>query len=235
MRRCWWFGTPRILGSTAALGAVLAIAVTSAAAQTSTGVLSGAVRDAIGAVLPGAMVSLTHVDTNARIQTQSDDRGRYRFAQLSPGSYRLEAALPGFKRFVLREIPLAVQEQARLDVTLDVGPVIETVEVTASATRLDALTSSVDHVVDNARIQALPLDTRNIYTLVNLTPGVAGEIGQTHNRVSYSVNGARAGLMDTLIDGASAAFPTVNGGHGISVFPSVDAVQEFRLFGKSSG
>src|SRR5262249_35542894 len=92
-------------------------------------------------------------------------------------------------------------------------------------------TSSVGKVVDNARIKALPLNTRNVYSLVFLTPGVAGSIGNSHNQVSYSVNGVRTGLMETLVDGLSADFPTGNGGHGISVFPSVDAVEEFKVQG----
>ena len=80
-------------------------------------------------------------------------------------------------------------------------------------------TSSVGKVVDNARIQSLPLNTRNMYSLIYLTPGVTGGIGNSHNQVGYSVNGIRGGLMETLVDGSSAAFPTVNGFHGISVFP----------------
>lgn len=82
-----------------------------------------------------------------------------------------------------------------------------------------------------------------MYELIRLTPGVAGGIGNSHNQVGYSVNGVRGGLMDTLVDGVTAAFPTVNGFHGISVFPSVDAVEEFKVqaqnysaeFGRSLG
>ena len=148
-----------------------------------------------------------------------------------PELYRVEAALQGFKSFIRSGVPLAVQQQFRLDVVLEIGQMAEAVDVVANASVLDTMTSSVGKVVDNARIQALPLNTRNIYGLIYLTPGVAGGIGNSHNQVGYSVNGVRGGLMETLVDGSSAAFPTVNGFHGISVFPSVDAVQEFKVQG----
>ena len=90
-------------------------------------------------------------------------------------------------------------------------------------------TSSIGKVVDNKRILELPLNTRNVYSLVNLTPGVTGGIGNAHNGGGYSVNGARGGTFDVLVDGSSAAFPTVNGFAGLSVFPSVDAVAEFKM------
>ena len=101
--------------------------------------------------------------------------------------------------------------------------------MSADAAVVEATTSSIGKVVDNKRILELPLNTRNVYSLVNLTPGVTGSIGNAHNAVSYSVNGARGGTFDVLVDGSSAAFPTVNGFAGLSVFPSVDAVAEFKM------
>ncbi len=108
---------------------------------------------------------------------------------------------------------------------------------------LETATSSIGKVVDNRRIMELPLNSRNVYSLIYLTPGVTGGIGNNYNSLSYSVNGARASLMDTLIDGVSASHPTVQGYTGISVFPSVDAIAEFKVqaqnysaeFGRSAG
>ena len=202
-----------------------------AGAQTTTGVLFGVVRDAGGAVMPGVTVTVIDAGTNARNETVTDERGAFIVPQLPPGTYRVEAALQGFKSFIRSGVPLAVQQQFRLDVVLEIGQMAEAVDVVANASVLETMTSSVGKVVDNARIQALPLNTRNIYGLIYLTPGVAGGIGNSHNQVGYSVNGVRGGLMETLVDGSSAAFPTVNGFHGISVFPSVDAVQEFKVQG----
>ena len=86
-----------------------------------------------------------------------------------------------------------LSRNARVDVVLQVGGVNETVQVTADAAVVEATTSSVGKVVDNKRIADLPLNTRNVYSLVNLTPGLAGGIGNAHNGVSFSVNGARGG------------------------------------------
>lgn len=205
--------------------------VTPATAQTTTGLLFGVVRDAAGAVMPGVTVTVIDTGTNARSETVTDERGAFIVPQLPPGTYRVEAALQGFKSFARTGIPVAVQQQFRIDVVLEIGQMAETVDVVAEAAILETVTSSVGKVVDNARIQALPLNTRNVYGLIYLTPGVTGGIGNSHNQVGYSVNGVRGGLMETLVDGSSAAFPTVNGFHGISVFPSVDAVQEFKVQG----
>jgi hypothetical protein len=206
-----------------------AASAASLAAQASTGSLLGTVKDTDGAVLPGVTVVAINAGTNARSETATDGSGAYIISNLPPGRYRLEASLQGFKQFVQDGIVLQVQQQALVDVALQVGVLNETVSVVANASVLDATTSAVGKVVDNARIQSLPLNTRNIYSLIYLTPGVQGSIGNSHNQVGYSINGVRGGLMETLVDGISAAFPTVNGFHGVSVFPSVDAVQEFKV------
>ena len=78
-------------------------------------------------------------------------------------------------------------------------------------TLLETTTGTVGKVVDNRRILELPLNTRNVYSLIFLTPGVAGSIGNNYNSMSYTVNGARPTMMDTVIDGVTASFPTVNG------------------------
>lgn len=222
----------RVLHAIAFILSVFVLAAAAAAvvaAQTSTGSLLGTVKDADGAVLPGVAVVAVNTGTNARSETTTDTNGAYIISNLPPGRYRLEVALQGFKQFVQEGIVLQVQQQALVDVALQVGVINETVSVVANASVLDATTSAVGKVVDNARIQALPLNTRNIYSLIYLTPGVQGSIGNSHNQVGYSINGVRGGLMETLVDGVSAAFPTVNGFHGVSVFPSVDAVQEFKV------
>jgi len=213
-----------------------------AAAQTLTAVVEGRSTDEHGLPVADVDIVVTRLDTNERRLTRTGPAGEYRIGGLVPGPYRVEAVRPGFRRFVHEPVVLEIGQLARVNAALVVGPLTDTVEVGTSLSRLNE-TSTLGRVVDNQRIVSLPLDTRNTYALVNLTPGVVGEIGQAHNRVNYSVNGARAGLMDTLLDGATASFPTVNGFHGISVFPSVDAVQEFRLeagnyraeFGRSLG
>ncbi|MDX2178464.1 MAG: TonB-dependent receptor [Bryobacteraceae bacterium] len=212
-------------------------------AQTSTGTIVGTVLDTAQAVVPEASVTVTNTGTNEISRAVTGAAGTYIVPLLKPGSYRVEVTAPGFKKFRQDGIVLQVQQQARVDVALQVGDVAESIDVVADAAVVETTSSSVGKVVDNKRIGDLPLNTRNVYGLINLTPGVSGGIGNSHNQVGYSVNGVRGGLFDTLVDGSSAAFPTVNGFHGISVFPSVDAVAEFKVqasnysaeFGRSNG
>lgn len=219
------------------------LSVCSSAAQTFTGAILGTVKDSAGAVVPNAAVVATNTGTGVRSEISSDGEGSYAFPLLPPGSYQIEASAPGFRRYQQQGIRLQVQQQARVDISLAVGELTESVNVVADAAVVEATTSSIGKVVDNKRIRELPLNTRNVYELIRLTPGVTGGIGNAHNSIGYSVNGVRGGLMDTLVDGVSASFPTVNGFHGISVFPSVDAVEEFKVqaqnysaeFGRSLG
>jgi hypothetical protein len=199
------------------------------AAQTFTGTILGAVTDASGSAVPAAKVTVTNVATNLPVEAATDQGGNFRFSLLPPGGYKLEVSAPGFKKFSQAGIVLQVQQQARVDVALAVGEVTDSITVEADAAVVEATSSSVGKVVDNKRILELPLNTRNVYSLVNLTPGVTGGIGNAHNGVGFSVNGARGGTFDILVDGASASFPTVNGFTGVSVFPSVDAVAEFKV------
>src|ERR1051326_6214841 len=212
-------------------------------AQSITSSLVGTVHDDSGAVVPNAAITAVNVDTNARGEARSDATGSYTLLQLTPGSYTVEITAPGFKKYVRTGLILELQQQARLDATLSVGQLNETVSVTADAPLVDATTSTIGDVVNNHAILNLPLNTRNIYSLIYLTPGVAGSIGNDYNSLSYSVNGARSSSMETMVDGATGGFPTVNGFFGIGVFPSVDAISEFKMmdsnysaeFGRSLG
>jgi hypothetical protein len=201
--------------------------------QTATGTIVGSVEDSSGSAIPAAKVSATNTQTGKRFDAASDGSGNFTISLLPVGAYAVETEAPGFKKFRQEGIILQVDQRANLRVRLELGDVSESVSVTADAELVDAVSSSVGKVVDNKRILELPLNTRNTYSLVFLTPGVTGSIGNSHNQISYSVNGVRSGLMETLIDGSSAAFPTVNGFHGISVFPSVDAVQEYKVQGSN--
>jgi hypothetical protein len=212
-------------------------------AQSITSSLVGTVHDDSGAVVPNATITAVNVATNARGEARSDATGSYTLLQLTPGSYTVEITAPGFKKYVRTGLILELQQQARLDATLSVGQLNETVSVTADAPLVDATTSTIGDVVNNHAILNLPLNTRNIYSLIYLTPGVAGSIGNDYNSLSYSVNGARSSSMETMVDGATGGFPTVNGFFGIGVFPSVDAISEFKMmdsnysaeFGRSLG
>jgi hypothetical protein len=208
---------------------LVVLACLPATAQTSTGTIVGRVVDASGAVVPGAKIRIVNNGTKIARSVITESDGAYTALLLPPGSYSMEVSAQGFKKVEQAGIELNVQQQARVDITLQVGALTESVSVKADAAVVEASSSSVGKVVDNKRILELPLNTRNVYSLVSLTPGVTGSVGNQYNAVSYSVNGARTGTFATLVDGAPADFPTVNGGTGTSVFPSIDAVEEFKV------
>ena len=211
--------------------AALLLSATTADAQTITGTITGIVKDSGGGVLPGATITMTQRETNRVESAVSDAEGRYTSAPLPLGTYRVEASLSGFKGAAQSGITLNVNDVARVDFALDVGSVQEMVEVLGQASLVDSSTSALGKLVDNRRIAELPLNTRNVYSLIFLTPGVAGTIGNAYGDLRYTINGARPRTSDTLVDGVTATFPTVTGGVGISVFPSVDAIQEFKVLG----
>jgi len=213
-----------------AIAAVLCLNI-SLQAQSFTGSIVGTVKNPDGAVIAGAEIIITQQETNRVTQIQTNNEGYYVSPPLPVGTYRVEAKMTGFRRVVRSGIVIQIQQTLVVDFALELGAISEQVEVTAEAPVLETTSSSLGKVVDNRRILDLPLNTRNVYSLIYLTPGVSGSIGNNYNSMGYSVNGARATMMDTVIDGVTASFPTVNGFTGISVFPSVDAIQEFKVMG----
>jgi hypothetical protein len=211
--------------------AAFCLLTVAAQAQSFTGAIAGTIKNASGEVVPGAEVTITNTQTNNTVSTTTNGVGYYTSPPLPVGEYRIEARMQGFRRAVVNKITLQIQQTVVVDFTLELGQVTEEVEVTAQAPALETTSSAIGKVVDNRRILELPLNTRNVYSLIFLTPGVAGSVGNSYGEQNYAINGARVRAMDTLIDGVTASFPTVNGGTGISTFPSVDAIQEFKVQG----
>jgi len=214
-----------------ALCAVLVMCPSILSAQSFTGTITGTIKDTSGGIVPRATVTITNQQTGRQESVVTDLEGRYTSLPLPPGEYRVDAGLQGFRRAARTDISVQINSTVVIDFNLEVGDLTDEVEVRADATLLETSTSTMGKLVDNRRILELPLNTRNVYSLIFLTPGVAGSIGNNYNSMSYTVNGARPTMMDTVIDGVTASFPTVNGFTGISVFPSVDAIQEFKVLG----
>ena len=214
-----------------ALCAALVMAPSLLLAQSFTGAITGTIKDTSGAAIPRSTVTITNQQTGRQEAVTTDLEGRYTSLPLPPGEYRVEAGLQGFRRSARTDVTVQINATVVLDFILEVGEMTDAIEVRADATLLETSSGTVGKLVDNRRILELPLNTRNVYSLIFLTPGVAGSIGNNYNSMSYTVNGARPTMMDTVIDGVTASFPTVNGFTGISVFPSVDAIQEFKVLG----
>ena len=200
------------------------------------GEITGAVRDPSGAVIAGATVTVTNVATNASRTTTTNDAGVYSFPALPPGSYRLKVEQQGFKTVSRTDIELQVQQSARLDIEMAVGQVTETVEVSAQSTLLASENATVGTVIGNKPIVELPLNGRNYLQLVALAPNVsygfpsAGQAGSRQGgdraNQSISVGGQRAQYNRYTLDGVENTDPNFN---TYVVFPSVDALQEFKV------
>src|SRR5213593_1291212 len=132
----------------------------------------GTVFDQTGAVLPGANVTVTNAGTGFMRQTVSSETGDYRLAALQPGTYELTVEFSGFSRFVRSGLTLQVDQNARIDVRLQVGTSSENVVVTTQTPLLQSEQSSVGAVVDRQKIVDLPLNGRNFVQLATLMPGV---------------------------------------------------------------
>lgn len=211
-------------------------------AQSTTASIHGAVSDPSGAPVPHATVVATETETNGKTTAASATDGTYTLLGLNPGTYRVQVSAPGFKDFVRKGIILNIGQHTQLNATLQLGQASQTITVEANVTTLNPVSATISDVVNNREIRNLPLNTRNIFSLVYLTPGVSGSVGNNYNAVSIAVNGHRTGTESILIGGVPGGFPTVNGFAGASVFPSVDAISEFRVlaqnypaeFGRSS-
>ncbi len=214
-----------------------------ALAQTITASLEGIVQDTTGAVIPGAKVRIMNAATNIEIPLASGAEGRFVAPALPAGAYTIVIEAAGFKRLHRTGVELRVNQAARIEFVLEIGQVSESVEVTGQPPLLETTTSAVGQVVDNKRIVDLPLNQRNPYALIFLVPGVVGSTSFNFIPASnFSVNGGRHGSNEILLDGIPSA-PSQDMRNSPAVFPSVDAVQEFRVqtnnysaeFGRSGG
>jgi hypothetical protein len=213
-------------------------------AQTVTGTILGTIRDPSGAVLPRVNIVVTNVETNITSSFVTDDTGGYVVPLLKPGTYRVKASHPGFKTTVHDGVILTVEQKARVDITLDVGQVTESVEVTANAPLISTDSASVGQVIDHKRVIELPLNGRNFIQLTYLAPGAVRGIGTNADFFgmggSVSVNGSRVQNNNYLLDGTDNN-NILFGGFGVNL--SVEAIQEFKVqnstysaeFGRAGG
>jgi hypothetical protein len=211
-------------------------------AQRITATLGGTIRDSSGALVPNGTVAVTNTGTQVTVKTQTSGAGQFTVSNLPPGPYTVIVDAPGFKRLVRSGITLNVDQTAQLDLVLEVGSTTETIKVTSAEPLLETQTSDIGQVISNKSIENLPLNQRNPFSLILLVPGVTGTVGSSFTGLQFNVNGGRAGSTDILLDGVPAAPPSDNF-NVLSIFPSVDATQEFKVqtnnfstqFGNSSG
>src|SRR5262245_60239704 len=216
--------------------------------QTSTAVLTGTIRDASGAILPGVTVTSTNTARNTSQSTVSNDAGSYAFPAMQPGTYSLTAELPGFKKFLREGIVLQVTQVIRLDVEMALGAISESVEVSESVPMVETETSSRGSVIDEKKIIELPLNGRDYNQLALLSPGVlpgTPRLAAVNFKGAINANGNRVFNNVFLLDGVdNISYASSFRGENVQVIqPSVEALQEFKIqtnaysaeFGRSSG
>jgi len=201
-------------------------------AQITTTTLVGTVTDKTGAVVVGAQVAATNTGTNLRQSAITSAEGEYRIEFLPVGEYTVEVKATGFKTFVQKGVRLAIDETARVDVSLGVGATGETVEVTAAAPIVNTTNPELGRTVENEEIVDLPIVNRNLYTLLDLTPGVQRNdnsivLGYPEQRtlINGGVDGG-AGSVNYYLDGGINMTGLRNTGN---ILPNPDAIQEFRV------
>jgi hypothetical protein len=212
---------------------VLASAAMPAAAQTTTGGITGVVRDSAGGVMPGVSVRATHEATNAAMDAMTNELGIYVLRGLPVGRYTVVAELAGFQTARNTDVVVRVNEDVRLDVAMKVGSIAETVTVSGMASTVDTTTGTLRTVVDQGRIEKLPLNGRNPTQLMQLVAGVQPDTrtsltsGATYPGTQpVSSSGARANTTNYVLDGGS------NNDHYSNApnpMPNPDALQEFSV------
>lgn len=153
----------------------LIVAAAPLAAQQGRGAISGTITDASGASVPGVTITIVNTDTNVQFPTVSNEAGFYTVPSLPVGPYTVSAEKQGFKKEVRTGLTLQVDQHAVIDFRLDVGATAESIEVNAAAALVDTTSATVGKVVENRRINDLPLNGRNVLALVLLTPGVKSQ------------------------------------------------------------
>lgn len=204
--------------------------------QAFTGSISGLVTDPSGAPTPEVAITVTDINRNVAVTATTNQDGFYSVSQLAPGTYRVRAEKAGFRPYVLDTLPISAQQKAGIDIKLQVGAVSESVNVTADAQALQTNTSELGTVTTNQQIANLPLNGRNVQSLVLLTPGVTGMNANGGTGESFEsqgrfvVNGGRDSSSAIQLDGVSVDMPSyIPGFNFYSAVPSAEGIQEFRV------
>lgn len=230
-------------------------AIPCASAQVSGATLSGLVTDEKGGPVPGASVSIRNVGTGVVREAETNTDGYYSAPNLLPGSYEVRVAAKGFQTFIQREVTLSVGTQQALNLSLKVGELNQTVEVTATPPAIQTTSSTISAVVDSTTVRELPLNGRDWTQLATLEPGVSNI--PTQASTSFSANKGNRGFGDQLSNSGHRANENTYRVNGIAINDysngapggasglnlGVDGIQEFSVltsnytaeYGRTSG
>lgn len=213
------------------LFACVIFAFTAAAWSQVTGTISGFLRDSSGAAVVGASIAATMTEQKTERKATTNEDGFYNFIGLLPGHYDLSIEAQGFDRQVRSGLELTVSQNLRIDSTLAVGAVQTQVDVGAAAPLVDTTSSTLSGLIDDRRVQDLPLNGRNIMGLAVILPGVSNvtapqQMGDARGGPEMDVNGGRPNMNLFTFDGGYFNNPSRNTGIN---YPPPDAIQEVRI------
>lgn len=211
----------------------------SAWGQLNRGSITGLITDSSGAAVPGASVAARQEGTNAATETVTNEAGQYNFPNLPTGVYTITVESPNFKKSERKAIELGVSQVLRINLSLEVGSVADTVTVSAEVSRVQTDSPEVGTSLNNDQMRDLPLSIAGARLVENfayaVTPGVSG------NSWTSNINGSTSFSKETLLDGATVT--TYLSGHFGESSVSMESLQEFRIqtsgmsaeYGRSQG
>src|SRR5689334_21995728 len=209
------------------------------AQSSTTGNITGTVRDPQGAAVPKAEITLTEDKTGVSRTVRTNDDGFYNVPSLPAGTYTITTSPSGFKKTILTNVDLHVSENKTVNIDLQVGQVSETVTITSDAAPVEVRSGEVSSLITQKQVTELPLNGRNYAQLALMVPGVSpvtqsGAGGAFASKgtgldsgVDMSVNGNQSNANLWTVDGVNNM--DVGSNRTLLVFPSVDSIQEFRV------
>jgi hypothetical protein len=210
-----------------ALGLVLVSTV--ATAQQGASSIRGRITDEQQAILPGAVIVVTHQESGTIRETTASADGTYLVAGLVPGPYRVTAQLPGFRRVTKGDVVLRIGATMQVDLSLPVGGMEESVTVVAETALVDLASVQVGGNVSSGELKDLPSASRNFTGLVALLPGVVYNQASDSSSDSVTINGQHGSGVVFLMDGGSNNDDLRGGSSGAQARPPLESIQEFQV------
>ena len=203
-------------------------------AQSTYGTISGVVTDSSGAVIEGAHITLTSLDTGRKLEQDTAGDGLYQFVNLFPGRYKVTSEKTGFKRTEQSDVVVQVQQTSRIDMTMQIGEVTQSVEVTGETPLLQSETSSLGQVIEQREANELPLNGRNVFNLAELAPSVVPQGNTLGSPVgknpfdlgNFQVGGSFANQGAEYLDGQPLNIGYIN---LPLLVPTQDSIGEFKV------
>jgi len=204
-------------------------------AQLNTATLDGLVTDPQGALIAKAEVIVTHVETGQKFNTVTDDKGHWAVPSLSIGTYNVSVTAPGFKRVTKDGVKMDAGIPATVNLTLEVGAISETVEVTGAAEIVESATATVSSDLTGRQVNDLPIPSRNATDLIVTLPGTQTPGGPRNT----TFDGLPQATVNMTLDGVNIQDNLLKNGSGGAfypiVYPRTDAIEEVSVTTAAAG